>query len=197
MSVNQSPETPATVPNESSTDVNNAIAPPDVSTAEIVPALFSPGAFTRHDGLDFDPADVDMPKAAQEPKRGRGRPKGRKAEQAESAAQEPEQAKMDFVGAIPDGATNAAAVMIVGTMDMLLHAISEGEYTAPDKMRKNYLMAWENYLRSIGKEPPPWVLVTLMTVGYASPAFQTPAATGKFERFTNKLKGWWVSRFGG
>jgi hypothetical protein len=138
-----------------------------------------------------------MPKSQPEVKRGRGRPKGRKNEQPDDA---PEAVKNEDTlfqaGAIPQGATNAAAVMIVGTMDMLLHAVSEGEYTAPERMRKDYLTAWENYLRSVGKEPPPWVLVTLMTFGYAAPAFQTPAATGKFERFTNRLKGWWVARFG-
>ena len=194
MSENTPLESAETVPVESIADAQNTLPPPDVSTALTPPAFFSPSVFTRHDGLDFDPAEVEMPKPQAEIKRGRGRPKGRKSEQAPET-EEP-QAELFTGSTIHQGATNAAAMMIVGTMDMLLHAVSEGEYTPPEKMRKDYLTCWENYLRSVGKEPPPWVLVTLMSFGYAAPAFQTPAATGKFERFGNKIKGWWVARFG-
>jgi hypothetical protein len=98
---------------------------------------------------------------------------------------------------IPPEAYAATATMIVGTMDMLLSAISENEYRAPDELRENYKLAWSNYLKSTGKEPPAWLMLSIMSFAYCAPALNTAPAKSKFDRATSRIKAWFHARKGG
>lgn len=98
---------------------------------------------------------------------------------------------------IPAQTYEATATVVVATVDTLLAALSEGEYYATDPIRKQYIAAWKNYLLSTGKEPPAWVVLAVMSVSYTLPAFNTPSAQTKWDKFKNRMKSWWVARFGG
>jgi hypothetical protein len=98
---------------------------------------------------------------------------------------------------IPPEAYKFSAEMIVSTMDMVLLAVSDNQYKASDEVRRNYLRAWVNYLETVGKEPPPWVMLIIMSGAYAMPALSTPAGQSKMDKGINKIKAWWVARFGG
>jgi hypothetical protein len=134
----------------------------------------------------------------------RARDRARYQKKTGNAAPEPEAEqpkneapKQEYIPAgIPAQAFEAAAVLIVSTMDMLLAAISDGEYRAAKELREAYIAAWAGYLKTTGKEPPPWLIVSAMSAAYTLPAFNTEPAKNKWEKFTNKFKGWWVGRFG-
>jgi hypothetical protein len=89
-----------------------------------------------------------------------------------------------------------AAVMVVGSIDTILAGLSDGEYIATPEARAAYIQVWIDYLRSTGKEPPPWLMLIIASTGYVGAAFNYPATQSKFTKLKNRISGWWVKKFG-
>lgn len=219
-----SPPVSDTVPNDGiEQGKNDDTVPPDSSS--IAPELFDPSLQSLSSGIMQTisarqaPDDENRgrgrpkgatkyasPEEAKEAKRSRdrarskaryGKAEGLDAENETAQEFEPEAKPQPAANGLPNEALGAAAVMIVGTMDMLLLAITDNEYRAPDDMRKLYIQSWVNYLKTVGKEPPPWLMVTIMSGAYCLPAIQTPAAQSKWAKVKANVRGWWAAKFGG
>lgn len=175
---------------------------PEVVIPEAVP-LFDPDSIGGAGDTSPDTC-LSMPVPGEKPET-RGRPKKyATVEEAEAAKKERDrlrrggsEKKIFPAQSVAPSLTHlASAAAIVGTVDMVLTAVSSGEYSADNSLRSSYTEAWAKYLEQTGKEPPPWVMVLLMSGAYAAPAFATRAGQSKLTTVVNKIKAMWVRRFG-
>jgi hypothetical protein len=202
---------------EQDTTANTALSSNANSVVEFNPSTVASNARVLLDSMTTEPApeksesrgrprkfaDADEAKEAKRARdRARYEKKAGKApdnvsgSDAETAREPKAPASPAPVATMPPQAFEAAASLIVSTMDMVLAAISDGEYRAEDELRSAYTSAWVGYLKSTGKEPPPWVIVSVMSAAYTLPAMNTAPAKSKWEKLTNKIKSLWVGRFG-
>ena len=130
------------------------------------------GSLPEKSGEDVADA-IDAP----EPKK-RGRPPGSKSG-ARSHKANPTRAR-----------NKANAETVVGTLDMMRNALSNGTCPADDDKRKSCLQVWERYFEETGMEPPLWVALVFVSGSYLMPALATEPARGKMSGLVENLKAW-------
>lgn len=103
--------------------------------------------------------------------------------------------KKIVAGSPPSVESAATAEMVVGSLDMVLSVVSNGEFAAVDKVRKAYVSAWSKYIHVTGKELPAWAEVSIMSAVYIAPAFRSPTAVERVKYAFFRIKNFFTEGF--
>lgn len=163
---------------------------PDFEKLAITDNVFSDGATPPPLGA-FSP-ELDIPATPRgrkpltdEERAARKKERDTKRREALKSAKQTE-----YADAAPSVETRATADMLVGTLDLILGTISNGEFSPEAKVRAAYVNVWSKYLHATGKELPVWAEVTLMSAVYALPVMRSPTAIERAGLAWNRAKMW-------
>jgi hypothetical protein len=86
---------------------------------------------------------------------------------------------------------------VVFSLDTFKAVISNRECPVDEQGRAQLIAVWEQYLLETGKQPPAWIMVTILSCAYVVPAFDTPTAKSRLSGMIAYIRGWWAKKFGG